>query len=140
MQLILECLFKKWKMIVLRLSLFFCCSSLYFPFLSFFSLSFLFSAWLLVLLLQDSYVRSGTVLHNFAHIFDLLSRLRQAVDHPYLLIHGSLQSKEGCRPLPTDSRNEQETGVCAVCQEDIDKAVSIVYTACAAVALLFSCG
>lgn len=74
----------------------------------------------------DAYVRSGTVLHNFAHIFDLLSRLRQAVDHPYLLIHGSLQSKEGCRPLPTDSRNEHETGVCAICQEDIDKADVVV--------------
>ncbi|CDJ48679.1 SNF2/RAD54 helicase family protein, putative [Eimeria brunetti] len=68
----------------------------------------------------DSYVKSGTVLHNFAHIFDLLSRLRQAVDHPYLLIHGSLQSKEGCMPLPTDSRNPQQTGVCAICQEDMD--------------------
>ncbi|CDJ29852.1 SNF2/RAD54 helicase family protein, putative [Eimeria mitis] len=68
----------------------------------------------------DSYVKSGTVLHNFAHIFDLLSRLRQAVDHPYLLIHGSLQSKEGCVPLPTDSRNPQQTGVCTICQEDMD--------------------
>ncbi|CDJ61427.1 SNF2/RAD54 helicase family protein, putative [Eimeria maxima] len=71
----------------------------------------------------DSYVKSGTVLHNFAHIFDLLSRLRQAVDHPYLLIHGSLQSKEGCSPLPTDSRNAQQTGVCAICQEDMDAIV-----------------
>ena len=26
----------------------------------------------------DTYVRAGTVLHNFAHIFDLLIRLRQA--------------------------------------------------------------
>ncbi|CDJ43315.1 SNF2/RAD54 helicase family protein, putative [Eimeria tenella] len=70
----------------------------------------------------DSYVKSGTVLHNFAHIFDLLSRLRQAVDHPYLLIHGSLQSKEGCVPLPTDSRNLEQTGICAICQEDMDAA------------------
>lgn len=73
--------------------------------------------------MQDSYVKSGTVLHNFAHIFDLLSRLRQAVDHPYLLIHGSLQSKEGCVPLPTDSRNLEQTGICAICQEDMDVAV-----------------
>lgn len=77
----------------------------------------------------DSYVKSGTVLHNFAHIFDLLSRLRQAVDHPYLLIHGSLQSKEGCVPLPTDSRNTQQTGVCAICQEDMD-AVDMAQAKC----------
>uniref|UniRef100_A0A8C9H5W1 Variant-silencing SET domain-containing protein-like n=1 Tax=Piliocolobus tephrosceles TaxID=591936 RepID=A0A8C9H5W1_9PRIM len=37
----------------------------------------------------DKYVKSNTVLHNFAHIFDLLSRLRQAADHPYLIIFGN---------------------------------------------------
>ncbi|OEH79709.1 snf2 rad54 helicase family protein [Cyclospora cayetanensis] len=77
----------------------------------------------------DSYVKSGTVLHNFAHIFDLLSRLRQAVDHPYLLIHGSLQSKEGCQPLPTDSRNPHETGVCSICQEDMS-AMDMIQAKC----------
>jgi DNA repair protein RAD16 len=34
------------------------------------------------------YVDRGTLLHNYAHIFELLSRLRQAVDHPYLVVHG----------------------------------------------------
>ncbi|GIM01562.1 hypothetical protein Vretimale_6352, partial [Volvox reticuliferus] len=33
-----------------------------------------------------AYVESGTLLNNYAHIFDLLIRLRQAVDHPYLVI------------------------------------------------------
>ncbi|GLI66752.1 hypothetical protein VaNZ11_010704 [Volvox africanus] len=33
-----------------------------------------------------AYVDSGTLLNNYAHIFDLLIRLRQAVDHPYLVI------------------------------------------------------
>jgi DNA repair protein RAD16 len=32
-----------------------------------------------------NYVAAGTVLHNYAHIFDILIRLRQAVDHPYLV-------------------------------------------------------
>ena len=33
----------------------------------------------------NTYATSGTVLHNYAHIFDLLTRLRQAVDHPCAL-------------------------------------------------------
>ena len=36
-----------------------------------------------------SYVESGTVLNNYAHIFDLLIRLRQAVCHPYLVVHSA---------------------------------------------------
>lgn len=35
----------------------------------------------------NTYVQSGTVLNNYAHIFDILIRLRQAVDHPYLVIY-----------------------------------------------------
>jgi DNA repair protein RAD16 len=35
----------------------------------------------------NTYVSSGTLLNNYAHIFDLLVRLRQAVDHPYLVIY-----------------------------------------------------
>ncbi|RHZ18710.1 hypothetical protein DYB31_016113, partial [Aphanomyces astaci] len=33
----------------------------------------------------NTYVSAGTLLNNYAHIFDLLIRLRQAVDHPYLV-------------------------------------------------------
>ncbi|CAJ1333232.1 unnamed protein product [Effrenium voratum] len=44
----------------------------------------------------DTYVESGTVLHNYAHVFDLIMRLRQAVDHPYLIIHGSLNAPARC--------------------------------------------
>lgn len=39
----------------------------------------------------NDYVESGTLLNNYAHIFDLLVRMRQSVDHPYLVIH----SKKG---------------------------------------------
>ena len=35
----------------------------------------------------NDYVEAGTLLNNYAHIFDLLMRMRQAVDHPYLVIH-----------------------------------------------------
>ncbi|KAK7230731.1 nucleotide-excision repair protein [Aureococcus anophagefferens] len=36
----------------------------------------------------DAFVHKGTAMHNYAHIFELLSRLRQALDHPYLVVHG----------------------------------------------------
>ncbi|OII72378.1 uncharacterized protein cubi_01258 [Cryptosporidium ubiquitum] len=41
----------------------------------------------------DTYVNQGTVLHNYAHVFDLISRLRQAVDHPYLIVYGKFNHK-----------------------------------------------
>ncbi|KAL7554732.1 hypothetical protein ACHAWF_018559 [Thalassiosira exigua] len=34
----------------------------------------------------DDYADSGTLLNNYAHIFDLLIRMRQSVDHPYLVL------------------------------------------------------
>ena len=40
----------------------------------------------------NTYLMSGTVLNNYAHIFDILIRLRQAVDHPYLVIYSDTQS------------------------------------------------
>eukprot|EP00913_Durusdinium_trenchii_P001440 g1333.t1 len=40
----------------------------------------------------DTFVHSGTVLHNYAHIFDLLTSLRRAVDHPYLIVYGGGQA------------------------------------------------
>lgn len=36
----------------------------------------------------DTYVDQGVLLNNYAHVFDLIMRLWQAVDHPYLIIHG----------------------------------------------------
>jgi DNA repair protein RAD16 len=39
----------------------------------------------------NTYLASGTVLNNYAHIFDILIRLRQAVDHPYLVIYSDTQ-------------------------------------------------
>lgn len=73
----------------------------------------------------DTYVDKGTVLHNYAHVFDLIMRLRQAVDHPYLIIHGSLASSEA---IPTQSRGTSD--VCALCQDDIDEPGSRVAAQC----------
>jgi DNA repair protein RAD16 len=70
----------------------------------------------------DTYVDKGTLLHNFAHVFDLIMRLRQAVDHPYLIIHGSLRAADGSASagqMPTRSRGDGD--ICALCQEDIEE-------------------
>jgi SNF2 family DNA or RNA helicase len=44
-----------------------------------------------------AFVETGTLVNNYAHIFDLLIRLRQAVCHPYLVIHSP--SKNLAPPL-----------------------------------------
>jgi len=65
----------------------------------------------------DAYVQSGTVLNNYAHVFDLLTRLRQAVDHPYLILHGHGASagEEGVEvgDLPPADWHD----VCGICRE-----------------------
>ncbi|KAF9590105.1 hypothetical protein IFM89_030853 [Coptis chinensis] len=38
---------------------------------------------------RHKYIEAGTLMNNYAHIFDLLTRLGQAVDHPYLLIYSN---------------------------------------------------
>jgi DNA repair protein RAD16 len=60
----------------------------------------------------DTYAKSGTLLHNYAHIFDLLTRLRQALDHPYLIVYGSDYT------VPT-ALTQNARGICALCQDDI---------------------
>jgi len=81
----------------------------------------------------DTYVDKGTLLHNYAHIFDLLSRLRQAVDHPYLVIHGSRgrshtkTTANTLAEIPTRSRGLAD--VCGICREDI-KPKDCVGSAC----------
>lgn len=58
------------------------------------------------------------MLHNYAHIFDLLSRLRQAVDHPYLVIHGNdTEMASAGAAIPTRSAGVSD--VCGLCLEDI---------------------
>jgi DNA repair protein RAD16 len=64
----------------------------------------------------NAYVNKGTVLHNFAHIFELLSRLRQAVDHPYMVVHRNENDAFGS--LPSQSAGGGD--VCGICLEDID--------------------
>ncbi|KAL3815259.1 hypothetical protein ACHAXA_002795, partial [Cyclostephanos tholiformis] len=42
----------------------------------------------------DDYVNAGTLLNNYAHIFDLLIRMRQSVDHPYLVVYSKKNSSD----------------------------------------------
>ncbi|KAL7436913.1 hypothetical protein ACHAXH_003095 [Discostella pseudostelligera] len=72
----------------------------------------------------DSFVDSGTLLNNYAHIFDLLIRMRQSVDHPYLVIH-SKKDVAGQEALSRQVRDD-----CELCHEPpTDRVVS---TCCSA--------
>ncbi|KAE8778373.1 DNA repair protein RAD16 [Hordeum vulgare] len=67
----------------------------------------------------DSYVVAGTLLNNYAHIFDLLTRLRQAVDHPYLVAFSkTAESLEACKDQPNGAM-ESQCGICHELAEDV---------------------
>ncbi|KAI3828041.1 hypothetical protein L1987_02135 [Smallanthus sonchifolius] len=63
----------------------------------------------------NTYIEEGTLMNNYAHIFDLLTRLRQAVDHPYLVVY----SKSAvARRSENKSSDEQFCGICHDVAED----------------------
>jgi len=65
----------------------------------------------------NDYVDSGTLLNNYAHIFDLLIRMRQSVDHPYLVIH-SKKNTSSQMSLPGDAPAIANGSVdCDLCHE-----------------------
>ncbi|CAH2038875.1 unnamed protein product [Thlaspi arvense] len=70
----------------------------------------------------NTYIQAGTLMNNYAHIFDLLTRLRQAVDHPYLVVHSS--SRGANAYLNDEKKNEHECGLCH------DPAEDYVVTSC----------
>eukprot|EP00953_Heterococcus_sp_UTEX-ZZ885_P035057 18119-Heterococcus_DN1.PRE.2 len=65
----------------------------------------------------DDYVNTGVVLNNYAHIFDILIRLRQAVDHPYLVVHSSTQ-REGMSAVGSGSTNTNNNNDDALLDDD----------------------
>uniref|UniRef100_M4BU92 Uncharacterized protein n=1 Tax=Hyaloperonospora arabidopsidis (strain Emoy2) TaxID=559515 RepID=M4BU92_HYAAE len=82
----------------------------------------------------NTYVSSGTLLNNYAHIFDLLIRLRQAVDHPYLVIYSksnpALQLPNPVvslveeKPFDTSrSSSPDDERLCKICHECIEDGV-----------------
>ncbi|BFI40676.1 DNA repair protein RAD16 [Marchantia polymorpha subsp. ruderalis] len=70
----------------------------------------------------NTYVHSGTLLNNYAHIFDLLIRLRQAVNHPYLVVYSAASSAAA----PQFDGRVQDP-MCGICY---DPAEDLVSTGC----------
>lgn len=71
----------------------------------------------------NTYIEANTLMNNYAHIFDLLTRLRQAVDHPYLVEYSSTAARR------VESISNAPSGeVCGLCHENAEDAV---VTACA---------
>ena len=63
----------------------------------------------------NDYVEEGTLLNNYAHIFDLLTKMRQAVDHPYMIVHSKKNhSKLAARGRPAVANGTTE---CQLCEE-----------------------
>lgn len=84
----------------------------------------------------NTYVEAGTVMNNYAHIFDLLTRLRQAVDHPYLVVYSRTAALRSGNDVDTDN-GEQE---CAICHDPIEDPVvtSCLHVFCKACLIDFS--
>ncbi|KAM1373317.1 hypothetical protein ACFX2I_024033 [Malus domestica] len=63
----------------------------------------------------NAFVEEGTVMNNYAHIFDLLTRLRQAVNHPYLVVYSA---SAALRNGSNINVNEKVCGICHEAAED----------------------
>ena len=68
-----------------------------------------------------SYVEAGTLLNNYAHVLDLLTRLRQAINHPYLVIYSKREMENG--GVGSGGNSGAAGGICGLCFEDADDAV-----------------
>ncbi len=80
----------------------------------------------------STYVASGTVLNNYANIFEVLMRLRQALDHPYLVAFSNTQHNESLVALSDaniaarrqQQKHQLETDLksshCGLCHEQVE--------------------
>ncbi|CAL5211710.1 unnamed protein product [Lathyrus oleraceus] len=66
----------------------------------------------------NTYVQENTLTNNYAHIFDLLTRLRQAVDHPYLVVYSPTAAALKGGNLVSNGNVEVECGLCHDAVED----------------------
>ena len=73
----------------------------------------------------DAFVKKGSVLHNYAHVFELLARLRQACDHPYLVVHSKSANVKKDAPDAPKVESPADTDVpkhyCGMCQDEIEE-------------------
>jgi DNA repair protein RAD16 len=70
----------------------------------------------------NTYVTAGTLVNNYAHIFDLLTRLRQAVDHPYLVVY-SATAAAAAREKPLSYNAAAEEEACGICHDPAEDSV-----------------
>ena len=70
-----------------------------------------------------TYVQAGTLLQNYAHLFDLLTRLRQAVDHPYLILYGNNNQNINDPDDQSSTSDNTFTDVCGICRETVEDPV-----------------
>ena len=70
----------------------------------------------------NTYMTTGTLLNNYADVFDLLTRLRQAVDHPYLVVYSKTSTS-----LANDQNSTFDSStaknVCSLCNDESDDPV-----------------
>lgn len=85
----------------------------------------------------DSYVDMGTLLNNYSHIFSLLVRLRQAVNHPYLVVHNSTDAAgvvaggfgagaDGVAAAVVEEATHDHAlvqGLCSICHDPLEEPV-----------------
>ncbi|XP_018490935.1 ATP-dependent helicase rhp16-like [Raphanus sativus] len=64
----------------------------------------------------NTYVEAGTLMKNYTNVFVLLIRLRQAADHPYLVVYS--QSRGADANLNDEHKMEHECGLCHQPAED----------------------
>ena len=74
----------------------------------------------------NAYVQAETLLNNYAHILDLLTRLRQAIDHPYLVLHskrGEEAAADGAG-IAGGAQYGDGGAICGLCFEDAEAPVT----------------
>ena len=74
----------------------------------------------------NAYVQAETLLNNYAHILDLLTRLRQAIDHPYLVLHskrGEEAAADGAG-IAGGAQYGDGDAICGLCFEDAEAPVT----------------
>ena len=69
------------------------------------------------------FVSGGTVLNNYAHIFELLIRLRQAVCHPYLVLYSAGRDPAEGSTAGTAAAAARGEGECGLCKDPVEDGV-----------------
>lgn len=66
------------------------------------------------------------MLNNYAHIFDLLIRLRQAVNHPYLVVYSASGGRNDNAPggAAALAASAPVLGVCGVCHDPLEDGIA----------------